>query len=51
MTQSNAPEPPVPVQLPEATFEPVQLTINALGLHLYLGGPWEQLAIYKFRGV
>lgn len=35
----------------EAEFEPVPLTITGLGLHRYLGGPWEQLTIYKFRGV
>jgi len=26
------------------------LTISGLGLHRYLGGPWEMLAIYPFRG-
>jgi hypothetical protein len=27
------------------------LAISGLGLHRYLGGPWEKLAIYPFRGV
>ena len=26
------------------------LAIHGLGLHRYLGGPWEQLARYAFRG-
>jgi hypothetical protein len=26
------------------------LKIHGLGLHRYLGGPWQQLAIYPFRG-
>jgi hypothetical protein len=26
------------------------LVISGLGLHRYLGGPWEKLAIYPFRG-
>ncbi len=30
-------------------FHPRPLTIAGLGLHRYLGGPWETLAIYKFR--
>ena len=34
----------------EADFEPKPLTMAGLGLHLYLGGSWERLAIYKFRG-
>lgn len=27
------------------------LAISGLGLHRYLGGPWQELAIYRFRGV
>jgi hypothetical protein len=26
------------------------LSISGLGLHRYLGGPWDPLAIYPFRG-
>ncbi len=32
-------------------FTPRRLAIAGLGLHRYLGGPWEQLAIYRFRGI
>ena len=31
-------------------FQPRPLAISGLGLHRYLGGPWEKLAIYPFRG-
>ena len=31
-------------------FQPRPLAISGLGLHRYLGGPWEKLAIYSFRG-
>lgn len=34
----------------EQEFQPRPLRIAGLGLHRYLGGPWETLAIYKFRG-
>jgi len=34
----------------EAKFHPRALAIAGLGLHRYLGGPWEKLAIYSFRG-
>ena len=34
----------------ESDFRPRPLAISGLGLHRYLGGPWEQLAIYPFRG-
>jgi hypothetical protein len=34
----------------ESDFRPSPLAISGLGLHRYLGGPWEQLAIYPFRG-
>lgn len=32
-------------------FEPRPLAISGLGLHLYLGGPWESLGVYRFRGL
>ena len=34
----------------ESGFRPRPLEISGLGLHRYLGGPWEELAIYPFRG-
>ena len=34
----------------EADFRPRPLAISGLGLHRYLGGPWEKLAIIPFRG-
>lgn len=34
----------------EAGFQPRPLTIHGLGLHRYLGGPWETLQVYPFRG-
>jgi 2'-5' RNA ligase superfamily len=34
----------------ERGFRRRPLTISALGLHIYLEGPWEKLAIYPFRG-
>jgi hypothetical protein len=34
----------------ERDFRPRPLSVAGLGLHRYLGGPWEELAIYKFRG-
>jgi hypothetical protein len=34
----------------ERDFRPLPLTISGLGLHRYLDGPWEKLAIYPFRG-
>ena len=33
----------------EASFAPRPLTIAGLGLHRYLGGPWERIAVYPFR--
>ncbi|MEO5972141.1 MAG: 2'-5' RNA ligase family protein [Sphingomicrobium sp.] len=33
-----------------AEFAPRPLAIAGLGLHRYLGGPWETLALYPFRG-
>jgi hypothetical protein len=35
----------------EPGFEPRRLAIRGLGLHRYLGGPWERLADYPFRVV
>ena len=34
----------------ESQFTPRPLAIAGLGLHRYLGGPWETLALYPFRG-
>ena len=34
----------------ERSFEQRPLAISGLGLHRYLGGPWERLATYTFRG-
>ena len=31
-------------------FQPRPLRVAGLGLHRYLGGPWETLGIYPFRG-
>lgn len=34
----------------ESDFRPQSLGIVGLGLHRYLGGPWEPLGSYSFRG-
>lgn len=34
----------------ERGFRPRPLAISGIGLHRYLGGPWERIAIYSFRG-
>jgi len=34
----------------EQDFVPRPLRIAGLGLHRYLGGPWQTLALYPFRG-
>ena len=34
----------------EREFRPVALRVSGLGLHRYLGGPWEHLEAYSFRG-
>jgi hypothetical protein len=34
----------------ERDFRSRPLAISGLGLHRYLGGPWESLAAYGFRG-
>lgn len=33
----------------ERNFLPRPLAISGFGLHRYLGGPWEQIAVYPFR--
>ena len=33
----------------ERDFQPRPLRIAGLGLHRYLGGPWETLGVWKFR--
>jgi hypothetical protein len=35
----------------ESSFVPRPLAIAGLGLHRYLGGPWETLSVYRFRGL
>jgi hypothetical protein len=35
----------------ERTFQARPLRIVALSIHRYLGGPWEKLASYPFRGI
>jgi hypothetical protein len=35
----------------ERGFVPCPLGIAGLGLHRYLGGPWDTLAVYRFRGL
>lgn len=34
----------------EAGFRPRPLGISGLGLHRYLGGPWETLQVWSFHG-
>ena len=34
----------------ESDFRPRPLGIAGLGLHRYLDGPWEQVALFPFRG-
>ena len=34
----------------ERGFVQRPLAISGLGLHRYLGGPWETIAVYPFRG-
>jgi hypothetical protein len=33
----------------ESQFAPRPLAISGLGLHRYLRGPWETIALYPFR--
>lgn len=35
----------------ERGFTPRPLAIAGLGLHRYLGGPWEKLGSWRFRGI
>jgi len=32
------------------SFQPRPLGVVGLSLHRYLGGPWEKITTYKFRG-
>jgi hypothetical protein len=34
----------------EPEFRPRPLAIHGVGLHRYLGGPWEPIGVYPFRG-
>ena len=34
----------------EQGFSPRPLRIRGLGLHIYLGGPWQTLRVWPFRG-
>jgi hypothetical protein len=34
----------------EKDFRPRAVTIHALGLYAYLGGPWERIGVHPFRG-
>ena len=34
----------------ERDFRPRRLAIGGLGLHRYMDGPWEEQAVYPFRG-
>lgn len=34
----------------EREFRPRRLEIGGFGLHRYLGGPWETIAVYPLRG-
>jgi hypothetical protein len=34
----------------ERSFRPRLLAISGLGLHCYLGGPWETVGAFAFRG-
>ena len=52
VTIQNKVEPKVARQLRarlERSFNPRPLSISGLGLHRYLGGPWERLRLYPFR--
>lgn len=35
----------------ERDFVPRPLAVSGLGVHRYMDGPWEAVAIYRFRGV
>jgi len=34
----------------ESDFRPRPVAISGLGLYRYVGGPWEKVAAYPFRG-
>jgi hypothetical protein len=34
----------------ESGFRPQPLEISGIGLHRYLDGPWQTIAVYRFRG-
>jgi hypothetical protein len=38
------------IALLQREFRPQPIAIAGLGLHRYLGGPWEAIATYAFRG-
>jgi hypothetical protein len=38
------------LQALEGDFQPRPLRVAGLGVHRYLGGPWETLGVWKFRG-
>jgi hypothetical protein len=53
VTIMNKAEPPAAKALLrelERTFQPRPLSVAGLALHRYLGGPWERLGVWKFRG-
>lgn len=53
VTVMNKAEPKAAKALLEAlsaSFQPRPLRIAGLGLHRYLGGPWERLMVANFRG-
>ena len=39
----------VVIQMLERDFRPGALAIRGLGIHRYLGGPWEEIAVFPFR--
>jgi hypothetical protein len=38
------------MQAMEPDFRPRGLAIHGLGIHRYLDGPWEKIAVFSFRG-
>ena len=34
----------------ERHFQPRSIKVQGLGLHRYMGGPWEKVRLYPFRG-
>jgi hypothetical protein len=39
----------VVIQMLERDFRPGALAIRGLGIHRYLGGPWEEVAVFPFH--